>query len=926
MARTSRFSTKHLFIGAATTALLSLSVVPPSGADEAPHTETAKQGFDIPQQPLSEALAEFARQSKANVVAPSSLTRGKVSAAVAGEMTPADALARLVVNAGLQIKQSDTGAFIVAQAVASGPKPVQTQLVQTPINRPEATLQTDELPSDADEQEEPLRQEKVTVTGSLIKGFAPDSSPLQMYSREDILDSGSATTEQFIRNLPQNFGGGSSEFASNGLPNDANAASNLSFGTGANLRGLGSGGTLVLLNGARLAPTSSIGDFVDLSMIPVSALERIDVLSDGASSIYGGDAVAGVMNFVLRNDFEGAESALQYGAASNGQMDQYRASQTLGASWRDGNVLATYEFFSRQNLRLSDRPGIASPLQGGNQTSDIARLFDLLPSQHRNSLVVAANQQLTPELKVSGSGLYSKRNSERTSVTAAATAVVQKTDNQSENVSLNLNGDYSFNPDWSAALSVNFSETSNAETGFVSNRASLITTNFDSSVLSADVVVNGDLFDLPGGSIKVALGGHVRREDFIYETSSTGIARDSERDVTAVFGEMFLPLVGSQNSMPGIERLELNISGRLDDYSDFGTTVNPKFGILWVPTDGLLLRSSFSESFAPPPLGRVGELSRTADLFPTSFVTSILGLSGEYPTLEQTDYLIVYGTDTELKPQTSQTFTIGTEFTKDVGRFTWSASANYYEISFENRLGTVPIPDNLDAAYAPFLAIDNPAAFPAGTVIFDPSADQVSDFLNSLSSPVVPLLGASIDNIGIINRARMIRNLSSIETNGFDIQLQSALKTETAEYTVGVNANYILEYAQQASTASPVIDVLNTLYNPVDLKLRAHLGMSQGPLKGALHLNYLGSYQTDTSSASSPIESWVTTDLTLTYKLDHGGRSWLSDTTAALSISNLFDEPPPVTPTLGTFRLAGYDPTNASPIGRFISLEIRKAF
>ena len=128
-----------------------------------------------------------------------------------------------------------------------------------------------------------------------------------------MLGSGATSLDQFIRVLPQNFGGGSTEFTTIGLPYDSNSRQNNTSGASANLRGLGSRGTLALINGNRMAPTSEIGDFVGLSLIPMAAIERVEVQTDGASSIYGGDAVAGVINFILRDDFEGAETTASYG-------------------------------------------------------------------------------------------------------------------------------------------------------------------------------------------------------------------------------------------------------------------------------------------------------------------------------------------------------------------------------------------------------------------------------------------------------------------------------------------------------------------------------------------------------------------------------------------------------------------------------------
>jgi outer membrane cobalamin receptor len=105
------------------------------------------------------------------------------------------------------------------------------------------------------------------------------------------------------------------------------------YGAGVNLRGLGSDATLVLVNGHRLSPTGA-GNFVDISQIPVGAIDRIDVVTDGSSAIYGSDAVGGVVNIRLRNDFDGAETRLQYGSMADGGPDEYGVEQTFRSEER----------------------------------------------------------------------------------------------------------------------------------------------------------------------------------------------------------------------------------------------------------------------------------------------------------------------------------------------------------------------------------------------------------------------------------------------------------------------------------------------------------------------------------------------------------------------------------------------------------------
>lgn len=779
---------------------------------------------------------------------------------------------------------------------------------------------------DAGEQTEERERDTIVVTGTNIRGFAPESSPLDVYTREDILNSGVTSTEQFIRLLPQNFGGGSSEFAANGLPNDSSAGANQSFGTSANLRGLGSESTLVLLNGNRLAPTSTLGDYVDLSMIPVSALERVDVLTDGASSVYGGDAVAGVINFVLRDDYEGAETSVRYGTVTDGELDEYRVSQTLGTGWKSGNILGTYEYFRRDNLSLADRPNIAAPaLISGEEITDIS-LFDLLPAQERHSAVVSIDQNIAPSLEFTASALYSNRRAEGSSVNNVGTGTFTNSNTSSESIALNAGVDYEIGNTWAVSFDGTYSTIRNNDNyvavGFDNDN---IAYEFDADLWSISLVVNGEIFDLPGGPVKVAFGGQYRSEDFIFSTAEDGIIREGDRNISAAFGEVHLPLVGPQNSIPGIERLEINASGRLDDYSDFGTTLNPKVGMLWIPIQGLKLRGSYSTSFAPPSLGQVGSRGINANVLPMQFLVDVFGLGGQYPSLESGNYMAVTGTD-NLGPETSRTITAGADYSANWGSSNWSLTLNYYDIVFEGRPGRVPIPGNVDPAFAPFLAFDDPSLFPEGTLVLFPTENEVSALVDMLEMPPRLVLGGTLDNVIAINKTRILQNLESTETRGLDFHINYDVETGFGQISAGFNANYIIDFTQQATSSTPEVQVLNSLYNPVDLKLRGRLGISSGGFVGNMFVNYIDSYDTDDTDNAVGVDSWTTIDLSLSYAFESSGNSILKNAALNLSVLNLFDTPPPTTPALGGFQIAGYDPTNASPLGRFIALELRKAF
>ena len=195
------------------------------------------------------------------------------------------------------------------------------------------------------------RVEKIEVTGSNIKRVDQETvAPVEIITREQIERTGQATVADVLRNIPANTGGSFSESFANSF---ASGASGLS------LRGLGQKTTLVLLNGRRTAGygfAQNLQDsFVDLNSIPTSAVERIEVLKDGASAIYGSDAIAGVVNIILRKDYKGLEVSGTVGY-SEGKND-YRFNATAG--WGDlardrWSAFATFDYYKREELLLSD--------------------------------------------------------------------------------------------------------------------------------------------------------------------------------------------------------------------------------------------------------------------------------------------------------------------------------------------------------------------------------------------------------------------------------------------------------------------------------------------------------------------------------------------------------------------------------------------
>ncbi|MBL8525311.1 MAG: TonB-dependent receptor [Betaproteobacteria bacterium] len=202
----------------------------------------------------------------------------------------------------------------------------------------------------------PQKVEKIEVTGSNIKRVdAEGSAPIQIISREEIENSGKQTVTELLRTLPTNAGGGLNDITgSNSFSSGASTVS---------LRGLGSAATLVLLNGRRIAPFGpadpNFGQsaVVNLDSLPLDVVDRVEILKDGASAIYGSEAVAGVVNIILRKDYTGAQVTGVFSMNRDSEYMVSRASTTLGFGdlARDRyNVFMNYERVEREVTKVDD--------------------------------------------------------------------------------------------------------------------------------------------------------------------------------------------------------------------------------------------------------------------------------------------------------------------------------------------------------------------------------------------------------------------------------------------------------------------------------------------------------------------------------------------------------------------------------------------
>lgn len=265
-----------------------MAVAAPVAAQEA-------RNFNIPASALRDALNLFATQSDQQIFFPGDLVAGRTTPGLTGRHIPSAALDQLLAGSGLVWSQTRPGVIFLRRG---GPGVQDAEMA--------------------------IEIEEVIVTGTRLKTSGELASPVIVLGREALDRRGFGTVAEALADLPQNYAGEGTPAAL--LAGADGAGSNSAVSTGVNLRGLGPDATLVLVNGRRLAGTGFRGEFADVSALPSAAVERVDVLLDGASALYGADAVAGVVNVIMRRSFDGHESRVRAGCESGSRAPAVRTS------------------------------------------------------------------------------------------------------------------------------------------------------------------------------------------------------------------------------------------------------------------------------------------------------------------------------------------------------------------------------------------------------------------------------------------------------------------------------------------------------------------------------------------------------------------------------------------------------------------------
>lgn len=330
--------------------------------------QAARANFDIPAQTLGAALRQYAIQSGREVLFDPALVAGKRVVGLKGEHEVGAALDQLLRGSGLRAQTAGRTVVIApAPTPVSSPAPVVAQAA-APAAEPAATS-----------------VDEIVVVGSKIAGAdLTGALPVSVVDQAQMQAQGAASTGELIGRLPQS---GAQAFNS-GVQGPNNARGDVAS---ANLRGLGSGNTLVLLDGRRMVlhPTSQQEggtvpvQIVNLNAIPSSALRRVEVLRDGASALYGSDATAGVLNFVIDRRFEGAQVTARYGASEGTNFEEQDLSFKVGASLNEGrtHVALFGQIFHNSDMPASDRSYSATDDLSSRVDAKYAGFFNRTQSQ-----------------------------------------------------------------------------------------------------------------------------------------------------------------------------------------------------------------------------------------------------------------------------------------------------------------------------------------------------------------------------------------------------------------------------------------------------------------------------------------------------------------------------------------------------------------
>lgn len=652
----------------------------------------------------------------------------------------------------------------------------QSESAKLPDTQNQTTASGESVSSEGDGKKADGKSvERIEVTGSHIKRIEVEGAlPVQMINRQDLDKSGYNSVSDVLRDTSANSFGSLRE----------EAGSNAAGVAHVSLRGLGSTNTLVLLNGQRL-PTDAVTGAVDLNLIPMAAVERVEILKDGASATYGSDALGGVVNVITRKDFNGSEislmqtqpelaggvkkeislvnginrdrlnvvSVVQYrdnatimskdrdwsndGSSMTGSPGSYRSAGN-GQTWKaDTNCppemvvstpggdfcsfrhtdfsteypsLQQIGLLSETNYELSSRVKLKFRLGGTQKKAQ----WSYAPAPGTFTIPAAVADKLGPNGGPLPGAVPGQDLTVRYRLTELGTRDTEvKTDAYNMALGTTIDAGKGFEVDVNVghngvhnedrgvrgyALTADLVDAiSTGEFnpfGAPGQRGSIERTRYQpvertlSMLSSADAKISGPLYELGSGPISGAFGATYtfqKFEDVFDEKSvagevfgNAGSSGGGQRDTQAVFGELAIPVT---------QKVELQLAGRFDNYSDFGSSSNPKAALLYRPNNSWLLRTSAGTGFKAP---RMQDLYAATGLGYPTFIDAVSCKREQAadptntPSCKPTQYEVTSGGNQGLKEEKSVTWNAGAVFEPTS---TFSVGADYFVTRIKNVVG-----------------------------------------------------------------------------------------------------------------------------------------------------------------------------------------------------------------------------------------------
>ncbi len=793
--------------------------------------------------------------------------------------------------------------------------------------------------------------EQIVVTGSQIVGIST-ASPVMTLDRAEMDARGISSVEDLLRYIPQNFSNINSGGRADGrTPRFEDGVVTV------NLRGLGEGSTLVLVNGRRIAASpAESGTFTDVSTIPFAAIERIEVLTDGASAIYGSDAVGGVINFILKQEYRGFQPRVRHENSSSGG-DGVTVEATGGYSWGSGNLTGSVSLeqadpVNRYNAGLPDDGDFSAhggrvvvdpaSQQGSPPTRSTRWPLDVTPDSETVSAYLDLRQEIAENLSLSLSGLFSERQSQTRGLynslrfrvppsnyySMAAMppitvpslkwyAFFNETDaglldrpfnvanSKRHSVSATLDWVLPYR-DWEATASLGYgenefdgyrvglSETNPAVIAAVASGDPAAALNLfgDGSMQRPDLNsllsrtdqgariseqeyvtlgLRGTMFELPAGEVKFYVGAE-RRDDGTnftgFRLNPIGFMEPSLEDFVpmvenqALLAEVNVPLVSNK---PMVQSLSLLLAVRSDDYDisgpfegpadpfssrNFGDTV-PKLGLTWYPSEVLKIRATWGEAYQTPTLV---ELFRPPDVAPYFFPI--------FDPFDPEDSTIprfvdtVFGGNSNLKPQTSETSTIGFDYN--------SRAVDGLNISVT--WSDTEFTDLISQLSEVFPFFDATPALLVGDSFPDAVVRDEAGFVQQYS-PFLPI------------------NLASRTSESLDFSIQYAFATAGGDFEIGLQGVRQLALELVSGPGIDPVETTSTENAPADLNANAFFDWRRGSWTTNLNVNYESGYTIifDDRVVRPEVDGYTTVDARVGYDMPPGWRF-------SIGINNLFDE------------------------------------